>query len=169
MHLDENGLTKLWSKLRNYLSRKLDQKADKSNTYTKNDVNGLIISSTDGYLRGSIEEVIDSETGVTLRKFLFGNNSFYMARQEVTYYNNLAVYFPMNTGRNDAPIFILCTLSDCGSTSWKGGSYTYSIQRRSTDNTILVAIDSESLAGNLVVRYRCRSSGGIYNLFMCYT
>lgn len=150
MHLDENGLTRLWNKIKSYLSKKLDLKADKSDTYTKNDVNGLIMDNTDGFLYGDIEEVIDHDTGVTLRKFLFGAQSFYMARQEVTYYNNLAVYFPTNTGRSDAPIFILCTLSDCGSSSWKGGPYTYSIQRRSVDNSILVAIDSDSLAGNMV-------------------
>ncbi len=150
MHLDENGLTKLWSKIRNYMLKKLNLKADKETTYTKNDVNGLFMDKLDGYLYGSIEETVDSETGVTLRKFLFGNNSFYMARQEVTYYNNLAVYFPTNTGRSDAPIFILCTLSDCGSTTWKGGPYTYSIQRRSVDSSILVSIQGASLAGNLV-------------------
>lgn len=149
MHLDETGLTKLWTKIRNYLSRKLNLKADKDDTYTKNEIHGLLMDQTDGYLYGSIEEVIDSETGVTLRKFLFGSNSFYMARKEVTYYNNLAVYFPTNTGRSDAPIFILCTLSDCGSTSWKGGPYTYSIQRRSIDNSILVSIKGASTAGNL--------------------
>ena len=150
MHLDETGLTRLWNKIKGYLSKKLDLKADKSDTYTKNDVNGLIMDNTDGFLYGDIEEIVDSETGVTLRKFLFGAQSFYMARQEVTYYNNLAVYFPTNTGRSDAPIFILCTLSDCGSSSWKGGPYTYSIQRRSIDNSILVAIDSDSLAGNMM-------------------
>ena len=150
MHLDETGLTKLWTKIRNYLSRKLNLKADKDNTYTKNDIHGLLMDKMEGYLYGSTEEVIDHETGVTLRKFHLGSNSFYMARKEVTYYNNLAVYFPTNTGRNDAPIFILCTLSDCGSSSWKGGPYTYSIQRRSTDSTILVAINGASLAGNMV-------------------
>lgn len=102
MHLDENGLTRLWNKIKSYLSKKLDLKADKSDTYTKNDVNGLIMDNTDGFLYGDIEEVVDSETGFTLRKFLFGAQSFYMARQEVTYYNNLAVYFPTNTGRSDA-------------------------------------------------------------------
>lgn len=67
MHLDENGLTKLWSKIRNYLLKKLNLKADKENTYTKNDVNGMFMDKLDGYLYGSIEEVVDSETGVTLR------------------------------------------------------------------------------------------------------
>ena len=152
MHLDETGLTRLWAKLRSYLSRKLALKADKSDTYTKNEIHGLLMDQTDGYLYGSVEEAIDRDTGVTLRKFSLGAYPFYMARQEVTYYNNLAVYFPTNTGRSDAPIFILCTLSDCGSESWKGGPYTYSIQRRSIDNSILVAIDGASLAGNLVDR-----------------
>ena len=150
MHLDETGLTRLWTKIRNYLSLKLNLKADRSDTYTKNEIHGLLADSTEGYLYGSIEEVNDSGTGVTLRRFLFGSNSFFMARKEAVYSSGLEVRFPADTGHSDAPIFILCTLSDCGSSPWKGGPYTYSIQRRSTDSTILVAINGASLAGNMV-------------------
>lgn len=50
MHLDETGLTKLWTKIRNYPSRKLNLKADKSDTYTKNEIHGLLMDQTDGYL-----------------------------------------------------------------------------------------------------------------------
>ena len=59
MHLDETGLTKLWTKIRNYLSRKLNLKADKDNTYTKNDIHGLLMDKMEGYLYGSTEEVFD--------------------------------------------------------------------------------------------------------------
>ena len=150
MHLDEKGLTSLWSKIRNYMLKKLNLKADKENTYTKNEVLSQIYDVTGDLMRGEVIEDVYYDSGITIRRLMFAFYPVYMARQEVMYSEGLEISFPTNVDRNDVPIFILCTLSDCGKNPWKGGPYTYSIQRRGTGNTFLISIAGASEAGHLV-------------------
>ena len=150
MYLDENGLNKLWTKIKNWVTDKISTKADTDDVYSKTDVDSKIEAATEGFLTGSTSvETLD--TGETIRTIQLGDFKYFLGTVTKTYINNLTVYFPISTTQptsTSRPAYISASIMEGSSTSWRGGPYRIEKIMPLSSRSIVLTTESDSLAGN---------------------